>query len=273
MAARPTIVCLVAVAVAAVTVVACSGTVSVAHESVITTGAKAAVGSVAQMDREIAGQATSGTVDGPGHRSARLIAETGVDIHTLGNVTYTGSVIHEHVTGSRYRLSLILHHGDSLEWGLTAVHLPDPCITTIGASARFRVTPEVSAEIDISGSLLAGSGSGRVLPGFGWGTNLEWQRIVDPLALTAQVGYASHSTSAFGLASVGGSVALLVNDYISISGSGSLGWSDVGAVITQLGVSVAYQVSSVNTVYVTVQTTLSPSDSTSATLGISHELR
>lgn len=273
MSARLMIVCLVAVAAAVTTVVPCSETASAACEAVSTAGAKPALESAGQAESEITDQATDETVDAPITRSARLIVETGVDIQTFGSMGYTRLVAHEHVVGSRHRLSLILRHSDSIEWGMTAVHLPSPGVTTLGASARFRMRPEVSATIDISGSLVANSLSRGVVPGFGWGTNLEWHKVIDPLALTAKIGYASHSTSDFGLASVGGSVSLLVNDYVSVSGSGSFGWSGTGAVITQVGASVAYRRSGADTVYVTVLTSLSPSDSFVATLGVSHELR
>lgn len=204
---------------------------------------------------------------------ARLVVEAGIQVHAVGSVIPTGAIAYDHMALKTLSVSLALSNHDRTEWDLNLTHLPELGLATVGAKARIEIGREVSALLDATKALPSGSLPQPVREGLGWGTSLEWRRVIDPIALSARLGWSGHSSSASGVPSASGSVTLLVNDYVWLSGSASIGKQDSGAISSTLGASLAYRLSALSTVYVKLGVSLAPAESVSVNLGFSRELQ
>lgn len=198
---------------------------------------------------------------------ARLAVEAGIHVYAVGAVR-AGLLGYEHITMSTYTASLALNHSDRLEWGLSLTHAPQAGLTTLGATARIRLGREVSAVLGATKPLSQQAGQDLA-----WDAHLEWQRVLDPLALSARVGWIASSGTVPGVISIGGSIGLLVNDHVSLSGRTSIARQTDGVVSSNVGTSLACRVSALDTMYVKLDASLVPAESMSITVGLLRELK
>jgi hypothetical protein len=203
---------------------------------------------------------------------ARLTVETGVQIHSVGSVAPTGIVLYDPLVLNTIAVSLTLSTRDDLEWDLNLSHLPKVNIALLGATARIKTAREALALLSVTRALPLGQISRPVEDSWSWGAGLEWRRIMDPIALSARLGCSGNFSAVPVMPSAEGSVALLINDYVSLSGSFAIGRRVNAAVDSTLGASLAYKLSELNTVYVKLRMSLTPTERISVSVGFSREL-
>ncbi|NLU41076.1 MAG: hypothetical protein GXX08_02620 [Firmicutes bacterium] len=204
--------------------------------------------------------------------SARVVIETSAQITARPIFIRPVILAYERLSIARHRVSLVLTRADSLEWGFTVTHVPAPGVTVIGAAAHIPIKPELRAIIEVSEALATGAAPpvspSRTL----WGVGLEWKRVVDPLAISAGIDYASSVLGDAADASIHGSISLLLTDTISLSLSASVSGMCQSNPSPALGISLAGRQAPYGTLYARIDSSLAPADSVCLSVGVVREL-
>ncbi len=225
---------------------------------------------------EPSGSATSEAVPGAvesSQSSARVIVETGTQISARPLLIRQGIPAYERLSLAKHRVSLVLSRADSVEWGFTVTHMPEPDVTLVGATAHIPIKPEIRVVIQASGALMTHPALQALLPETLWGVGLEWKGIADPLAISAAIDYSSSASGDVADASIRGSVSLLLTDTISLSLSASVSGICQSSLNPELGISLASRTTPQDTVYARVDASLAPADSVCISVGAVRELQ